>query len=47
MKQNENEIRNVNHYCIWQTCGIMGDDYYGYLLFPLKNGKYFKVNYAC
>jgi hypothetical protein len=27
MKQNEDEIRNVNHYCVWQTCGIIGDDY--------------------
>jgi hypothetical protein len=47
MMQDEDEIRNVNHYCVWQTCGMMGDDYSGYLLFPLKNGKYFKVNYSC
>lgn len=24
MKQKEDEIRNVNHYCVWQTCGMMG-----------------------
>jgi len=47
MMQNEDEIRGVTHYCVWQTCGMMGDDYSGYLLFPLKNGKYFKVSYAC
>lgn len=45
--QNEHEISGINHYCVWQTCGIMDDDYSGYLLFPLKNGKYFKINYAC
>jgi hypothetical protein len=45
--QNCNEIRGVNIYCVWQTCSIMSDDYSGYLLFPLKNGKYFKVGYSC
>lgn len=47
MKQDEDEIHNINHYCVWQTCGIMGDDYSGFLLFPLKNGRYFKISYVC
>ena len=45
--QDENEIRGINHCCVWQTCGMMGDDFSGYLLFPLKDGKYFKINYSC
>lgn len=47
MKQDEDEIQNVNHYCVWQTCGMIADGYLGYLLFPLKNGKYFKVKCIC
>jgi len=43
----EDEIRGINHYCVWQITGMSGDEYSGYLLFPLKNGKYFKVSYAC
>lgn len=31
----------------WQQTGYLGDDYSGYLLYPLKNGKYLKVSYAC
>lgn len=45
--QDENEIRGINHCCVWQSCGMMGDDFSGYLLFPLKDGKYFKINYSC
>lgn len=47
MKQPVTEIRNVSHNCVWQTVGMMGDDYSGYLLFPLSNGKYLKVSYSC
>lgn len=47
LKQPEFDLRGVDHICVWQTCGMMGDDYSGYLLFPLKNGKYFKVSYSC
>ena len=47
LMQNEDEIRNVNHYCVWQTVGYCGDDFSGYLLYPLNNGKYFKVSYSC
>ena len=31
----------------WQQTGYLGDDYSGYLLHPLKNGKYLKVSYSC
>lgn len=47
IKQDSDDIKGVNHQCVWQTVGIMGDDYSGYLLFPLKNGSYFKVSYDC
>lgn len=46
-KTEVDEIRNVDHYYVWQTAGYLGDDFSGYLLFPLKNGKYFKVFYCC
>lgn len=47
MKTDCDEIRGIDHYYVWQTVGFCGDDYSGYLLFPLKNGKYFKANYSC
>lgn len=47
MKIPEDEIRGVDHYYVWQTTGMLGDDYSGWMLFPLKNGRYFKVNYSC
>jgi len=47
MKQPETEIRGVDHYYVWQTTGCCEDDYSGWMLFPLKNGRYFKVNYSC
>lgn len=31
----------------WQQTGYLGDDYSGYLLHPLKDGKYLKVSYNC
>lgn len=31
----------------WQTVGMLGDDYSGYTLHPLKNGKYLKISYSC
>lgn len=33
-------------YC-WQTVGMMGDDYSGYVLHPLKDGRYLKTSYNC
>jgi hypothetical protein len=41
------DIRKVSHYAVWQTTGYLGDDFSGYMLFPLSNGKYFKVGYSC
>lgn len=41
------EIRGIDHYYVWQSVGYCEDDYYGYMLFPLKNGKYYKVSYSC
>lgn len=35
-----------NNYAVWQTCGICGDDYSGYLLFPTyKDNEYFVLWY--
>lgn len=31
----------------WQTVGMMGDDYSGYLLHPLKDGRYLKTSFSC
>lgn len=47
IKTNCDEIKNIDHYYVYQSCGYLGDDYSGYLLFPLKNNKYFKVSYTC
>lgn len=46
LKQVHTDIRGIDHTCVWQRVGFMGDDYSGYLLFPLKNGLYFKVEYS-
>jgi hypothetical protein len=35
------------HNLVWQTVGYLGDDYSGYLLFPLKDGRYWKILYSC
>jgi hypothetical protein len=47
MKTPDDEIRGIDHYYVWQTTGCCEDDYSGWMLFPLKNGKYFKVHYNC
>ena len=48
MKQDEDEEEvGVNHFCVWQTTGYIEDDYSGFLLLPLSDGKYFKVSYSC
>lgn len=37
-----------DNYGVWQTCGIAGDDYSGYMLFPTYNDdEYFCLNYMC
>lgn len=38
---------NDIEYLVWQTCGYCGDDYSGFLLLPMKNGKYYKIIYSC
>ncbi len=35
------------HNMVWQTVGILGDDFSGYLLVPLKDGRYWKIFYTC
>ena len=48
MKTIDSEIRGIDHYYVIQwTTGMEGDSFSGYLLYPLKNGKYFKVSYSC
>jgi|SRR5690606_37305225 len=34
-------------YWVWQTTGYCGDDYSGYLLLPMLDGRYWKINYSC
>ena len=37
-----------DNYAVWQTCGVCGDDYSGYLLFPThKDDEYFCLWYKC
>lgn len=37
-----------DNYACWQTCGIMGDDYSGFLLMPTyKDDEYFCIYYNC
>lgn len=42
------EWRASDNYGVWQQCGICGDDYSGYLLFPTyKDNEYFVLWYQC
>ena len=42
------EWQAIDNYAVWQTCGICGDDYSGYLLFPTyKDNEYFVLWYKC
>lgn len=34
-------------YWVWQTTGYCGDDYSGFLLLPMLDGRYWKVSYTC
>lgn len=37
-----------DNYGVWQTCGIAGDDYSGYMLFPTHTkDEYFCLYYQC
>jgi len=48
IKRNFNEVKNINDCYVWQTTtSLEGDSYFGYLLFELKNDKFFKVSYNC
>jgi hypothetical protein len=47
MKTDCDEVRGIDHYYVWQTTGCCEDDYSGYMLMPLKDGRYFKVSYCC
>jgi hypothetical protein len=42
------EWKASDNFAVWQTCGICGDDYSGYLLFPTyKDNEYFVLWYKC
>lgn len=42
------EWQPSDNYACWQTGGMMGDDYTGYLLFPTyKDNRYFCIWYSC
>ena len=42
------EWQASDNYGVWQTCGVCGDDYSGYLLFPTyKDNEYFCLWYTC
>lgn len=42
------EWQPSDNYGVWQTCGICGDDYTGFLLFPTyKDNEYFCLWYKC
>ena len=42
------EWQPSDNYAVWQTCGICGDDYTGFLLFPTyKDDEYFCLWYKC
>lgn len=45
--KNECDLADIDHYYVWQEVGYLGDDYSGYLLYPLNDGRYFKVSYSC
>lgn len=34
-------------YWVWQTTGYCEDDYSGFLLLPLLDGRFWKVGYSC
>ena len=53
VKEEKKDIRLAewqasDNYAVWQTCGIMGDDYSGFLLLPCyKKNEYFCMYYNC
>ncbi|MGK0174076.1 MAG: hypothetical protein ACI9AT_000439 [Ulvibacter sp.] len=45
-EESKYEEESINYY-VWQTVGYSGDDYSGYLLLPMNDGRYWKVSYSC
>lgn len=42
------EWQASDNYAVWQQCGVCGDDYSGYLLFPTyKDDEYFCLYFKC
>ncbi len=41
------EMRGVSHEYVYQVTGYLGDNYSGFLLLPLNDGRYFKISYSC
>ena len=42
------EWQPSDNFACWQTCGMLGDDYSGFLLFPTyKEDEYFCMYYTC
>ncbi len=39
--------KGIDHIYIWQTTGYLGDDYSGWILLPLSDGRYWKIYYNC
>jgi hypothetical protein len=41
------ESRIFDHEFIYQSCSIAGDDYAGYVYFPMGNGEYVVIAFEC
>ena len=41
------EWQASDNYAVHQTTGMLGDDFYGQLLFPLDDGTWWCVGYSC
>lgn len=46
LKTTEDEVEGIDHYYVCQQCHYE-DSYSGYMLFPLSDGRFFKVSYSC
>lgn len=44
----QTDVENPKFYSlVWQTVGYCEDDYSGYLMFPLKDGRHWLISYSC
>lgn len=43
----DGDVEDVEYYYVWQQTGCMEDDFSGYMLFQMNDGKFFKVSYFC